>query len=67
LVKRCQSDSSTEHCSLIDALSNEPDLKSWAFKNNAIIAWPCFIEQGLKFIRALLKPDILRIHHNPCW
>lgn len=28
LVKRCQSDSSAEHCSLIDALSNEPDPKS---------------------------------------
>lgn len=25
LVKRCQSGSSAEHCSLIDALSNEPD------------------------------------------
>lgn len=28
LVKRCQSDSSAEHCSLIDALSNNSDSKS---------------------------------------
>jgi MerR family transcriptional regulator, mercuric resistance operon regulatory protein len=28
LVKRCQTDTSTEHCSLIDALSNENDIKS---------------------------------------
>ena len=28
LVKRCQTDASTEHCSLIDALSNETAIKS---------------------------------------
>lgn len=32
LVQRCQSDSSEEHCSLIDALSTDSDAKSLTFK-----------------------------------